>query len=55
MFKERWYGSVRMASETVECKFCGGNIYGLAWCMIVPLHKGKGYKYECGNPTGIVC
>ena len=50
MFKERWYGSVGMAIETVKRKFLyGGCAYDWRGACIVPLYKGKGDKCECSN------
>ena len=56
VFNERW-NNFRMVSETVEqLQKHVSIIYGLAWCIlyIVPLHKGKGDKYERRNSRGII-
>ena len=55
MFKERWYGSVGMASWTVISLSLDMGVVPMDWrgACIVPMYKGKGDKCECRNSRGI--
>ena len=44
MFKEMWYGNVRIVSETVESNFCLGSSK-----VLLDLYEGKGDKNACSN------
>ena len=52
MFKEEWYGSVRMAIivRLLNVSFDMG-VAPMDWrsASIVPVYKGKGDKCECSN------
>ena len=52
MFKEAWYGSVRLLNVSFN-KFD----VPMDWRgeCIVPQYKGKGNKYECRTQEVLVC
>ena len=54
MFKERWYGSIRMAVRLLNVGY-NMSVIPMDWrgACIVSLYKGKGDKYECSKSRGI--